>query len=60
MTKDELKAEVQKLLRRAPKPEAIANVKTAREFKELVKKANSAASLEKLQPIFNQLRNFYP
>lgn len=59
MSKAEVQALIKAMLLKAPKPEAIADVKTARQFKELVKKAQSASSVEKLQPIYNQLRNFY-
>ena len=60
MTVDELRKAVDTLLHRAPKAEAIANVKTAREFKEAVKKAKTAKSKEKLESSFNLLKNYYP
>jgi hypothetical protein len=61
MTADEYRAELSALVKKPPLPEKIANIKTTRDFKELAKKAQrtSGKSLEYLQGIYNQLRNYY-
>lgn len=59
MTLDEMKAEVQRMLSRNPKPQAIETQKTASEFKVVVKKAQAAKSREKLESALNQLKGYY-
>jgi hypothetical protein len=61
MTADEYRAEIPALLRKCPRPEAIATVQSARNFKELCKKAGrlGGKSLTQLQTIFNQLKGYY-
>lgn len=59
MTAAELKEQIERLIGRAPQPEKIATVDTARAFKRTVAEAKKAKSLEKLQSTFNNLRGFY-
>ena len=61
MTADEYREELSKLIKKAPRPEAIASVKTARAFKEVAMKAQkiSGKSLMQLQTIFNTPRSYY-
>ena len=59
MTAAELREQIDRLVSRAPKPEKIATVDTARAFKKIVSEAKKAKSLEKLQSSFNTLRSFY-
>ena len=59
MTAQELREQIERLISRAPKPEKIATVDTARSFKKVVTEAKKAKSLEKLQSSFNNLRGFY-
>lgn len=61
MTADEYRAELHKLIRKAPRPEKIATVDSALAFKEIAKKAQKVSNkgAAQLQQIFNQLRNYY-
>lgn len=59
MTIDEMKAEIQKLIRRAPNPKQIASVNAARAFKDAVDKAKKAKSTEALTTSLNILKGFY-
>jgi hypothetical protein len=61
MTADEYRDELNKLVRKAPRPESIATVQAARAFKDAAKKAQKVGSksLMQLQTIYNQLRGFY-
>ena len=61
MTSDEYRDQISALIRKAPRQEAIASVKTARKFKDVVKKTASleGKSLAALQSIFNSLRLYY-
>ena len=59
MTLQELRKAVDEMLRHPPKPESIATIKTAREFKDLAKKARTVSSFERLQSAYNQLRSYY-
>jgi hypothetical protein len=59
VTVADMKREVESLLLRAPAAETIATIKTARQFKQAVKDAQSAKSAEKLRSALIVLKGYY-